>query len=95
MNHLLKQDVPIETPIGDVAVRDPVVTYEDELLSQATTKMLRYKVGRLPVVSREDPKKVVGYLGRAEIFAARQRVLYDEYVRERGWLESGSMENPN
>jgi H+/Cl- antiporter ClcA/CBS domain-containing protein len=88
MNHLLKRDVPLDTPILEVAVRNPVVTFEDELLSQATARMLRHKVGRLPVVSRDDPKKVVGYLGRAEIFGARQRVLYDEYVRERGWMES-------
>ncbi len=95
MNHLIKQDMNLETPIGDIAIRDPVVAYTDELLSQATTRMLRHKVGRLPVVSREDPRKVVGYLGRAEIFGARQRVLYDEYVRERGWLRPDSMENPN
>jgi CIC family chloride channel protein len=93
--HELPQDVDLDAPIVDVAVRNPVVAYPDELLSQATTKMLRHKVGRLPVVSREDPRKVVGYLGRTEVFGARQRVLHEEYVRERGWLKSGSMENPN
>ncbi len=95
MNHLLKQDVDLDSPINQVAVHDPVVTYADELLSQATTRMLRHKVGRLPVVNRDDPQRVVGYLGRAEIFGARQRVLYDEYVRERGWLRPESMENLN
>ncbi len=95
MNHLIKQDVGPDSSIGEIAVRDAVVAYEDELLSEATTRMLRHKVGRLPVVTRDDPRKVVGYLGRTEILGARQRVLYDEYVRERGWLRSGSMENPN
>ncbi len=95
MDHLVKQDIDLETPIGQLAIHEPVVAYPDELLSQATTKMLRHKVGRLPVVSREEPSRVVGYLGRQEIFAARQRVLYDEYVRERGWLRPTGMENPN
>jgi chloride channel protein, CIC family len=95
LNHLLRQDVDLDAPIVSIAVRDPVVAYTDELLSQATTKMLRHKVGRLPVVSRDDPGKVVGYLGRTEVFGARQRVLHEEYVRERGWLKPGSMENPN
>jgi H+/Cl- antiporter ClcA len=95
MNHLIKQDIDINSPIVQLAVRDPVVAYPDELLAQATTKMLRHKVGRLPVVTRDDPKRVVGYLGRQEIFAARQRVLLDEYVRERGWLRPGEVENVN
>lgn len=95
MNHLLKQDVSVDTPVGEIAIRDPVVAFGDELLSQATTRMLRHKVGRLPVVSREDPNRVVGYLGRTEILGARQRVLYEEYVRERGWLAPGSVEIPN
>ncbi len=95
MSHLVKQDIDLSAPIVQVAVREPVVAYPDELLSQATTKMLRHKVGRLPVVSRDDPQQVVGYLGRQEIFSARQRVLLDEYVRERGWLPPTSMENMN
>ncbi len=95
MNHLVKQDVSLDTTVKEIAIRDPVVAYPDELLSQATTRMLRQKVGRLPVVSRQDPRKVIGYLGRTEIIGARQRVLYDEYVRERGWLRPSSMENPN
>ena len=47
--------------------------------------MLRAEVGRLPVVSREDPKRVVGYLGRAGVMAARMRRLEEEHVREAGW----------
>ena len=63
-----------------------VVTYPDELISEAAAKLLHYEVGRLPVVDRADERKVVGYLGRAAILAARMRRLRDEYTRERGWL---------
>jgi len=63
-----------------------VVTYPDELVSEAAAKLLRFDVGRLPVVDRADERKVAGYLGRAEILAARLRRLHDEHFREPGWL---------
>jgi CBS domain-containing protein len=65
-----------------------VVTYPDELVSEAAAKLLRYDVGRLPVVDRGDERKVVGYLGRAAILAARLLRFQDEHVREPGWLPS-------
>jgi CIC family chloride channel protein len=66
--------------------RDVVVTYPDEALHDASEKMLRFNIGRLPVVDRDNPRSVVGYLGRPGIMAARVRKLHDEYVREPGWL---------
>jgi H+/Cl- antiporter ClcA len=63
-----------------------VVTYPDELMSEAAAKLLRYDVGRLPVVERGDESRVVGYLGRASILAARLLRFHDEHVREPGWL---------
>src|SRR5579871_1238400 len=63
-----------------------VVTYPDELVAEAAAKLLHFDVGRLPVVDRADPRKVVGYLGRAAILAARMRRLRDEHFREPGWL---------
>ncbi|MGA9529126.1 MAG: chloride channel protein [Terriglobales bacterium] len=68
------------------ASRNVVVTYPDEMLSNAVDKMLRYDIGRLPVVDRANPKTIVGYLRRRNIMAARLRRLEDEHVREPGWL---------
>jgi CIC family chloride channel protein len=65
--------------------RRVVVTYPDEVLHEASAKMLRHNVGRLPVVERNDPRKVVGYIGRPGIMAARLRRLDEEGVREAGW----------
>src|SRR5579859_6498320 len=65
-----------------------VVTYPDEMVSDAAAKMLRFEIGRLPVVDRADETRIVGYVGRAEILAARSRRLHDEHFRERGWLPS-------
>ncbi len=61
---------------------DLVVTFPDELLHDAVRKMLQRDVGRLPVVSRENPGRVVGYLGRGDILAARLRQHEEEELRE-------------
>jgi CIC family chloride channel protein len=63
-----------------------VVTHPDETLSDATDKMLRHDVGRLPVVDRRNPKQIVGYLGRPNILAARLHRMQEEQIRERGWI---------
>jgi CBS domain-containing protein len=63
-----------------------VITYVDELLHEALGKMLKHDVGRLPVVDREHPERVIGYLGRASILAARLRHHQEEEIRERGAL---------
>lgn len=66
--------------------REVVVTYPDEVLHEASAKMLRNNIGRLPVVERKDPQSVVGYLGRPGVLAARLRRLEDEHLREPGWI---------
>jgi CBS domain-containing protein len=82
-------------PSGPMTVQEAgkthlVVTYPDELISEAAAKMLRFDVGRLPVVDRSDDRKPVGYLGRSGILAARLRRLRDEHEREPGWLQGFS-----
>ena len=72
----------------EAGTRDVVVTYPDEVLHDASAKMLRNNIGRLPVVDRKDPGHVVGYLGRQGIMAARLRRLDEEHVREPGWIGS-------
>ena len=70
----------------DCGTRDLVTTFPDELLHDAAAKMLRRNIGRLPVVQRDNPTRVVGYLGRQGIMAARLRRLDEEHVREPGWM---------
>ncbi len=82
----LDQDPPGAMTVLDAGTRSVVVTYPDELLHDACAKMLRNDIGRLPVVERNDPRQVVGYLGRSGIMAARLRQLNEEHVREPGWI---------
>jgi H+/Cl- antiporter ClcA/CBS domain-containing protein len=66
-----------------------LVAHPDESLRDALDRMLRAGVGRLPVVDPAAPRRVVGYLGRAGVLAARARVLEEEHVRERGYASRG------
>jgi H+/Cl- antiporter ClcA len=81
----LENDKNGETSVLNAGTRDVLVTYPDEPLHDAAAKMLRRNIGRLPVVERTHLTRVVGYLGRQEIMAARLRRLDDEHVRELGW----------
>jgi CIC family chloride channel protein len=81
----LQHDPSGELPVIDAGSKTLLVTYPDESLYDAAARMLRNGVGRLPVVSRSDPGKLVGYLGRANIMAARLKRLEEEHTREPGW----------
>jgi len=82
----LDRDPEGSTSVLEAGTRNPELAYVDESLHDASAKMLRRKIGRLPVVERKDPSRVVGYLGRAEILGARLRRLEEEHVQEPGWM---------
>ena len=67
-----------------------IVTHADEILHDAVTRMVRHDIGRLPVVRRDNPQKIVGYLGRASVMTARLRRHEEEHHREAGWLRAFS-----
>ncbi len=76
--------------VGEVANRDMAVTHPEETLHDALARMMRRNVGRLAVVDAAHPRRVVGYLGRADILAARLRRHEEEEHRERGPLLGSS-----
>lgn len=78
-----------ERPTGDVTVLEAgervlIVAHPDETVREALVKMLRRDVGRLPVVRPEDPRQLVGYLGRAQVMSARMGWYRSEHARARG-----------
>ena len=77
-----------EPTAREAGTTELVVTFPDETLHDAIAKMLRHDIGRLPVVAREEPERIVGYLGRADILAARSRQHEEEEHREKGPLLS-------
>lgn len=79
----LARDPKGESTVLDAGTRTLIVTYPDETLRVAVSRMLQNDIGRLPVVDRADPTKLVGYIGRSGVIAARNRAHQDEAVRER------------
>ena len=84
--HLIRVQDVMEPPVLPVADRPPAVSYPDELLDHALTKMLEHEVDLLPVVNRSEPEQVVGYVARDGILAAWVQFARDEGRREPGWL---------
>jgi CBS domain-containing protein len=80
----LRKDQSGNTTVLEAGTRYPLVTNPDEPLHAAITRMLTANIGRLPVVEPEDPRHIVGYLGRAAILSARMRVHEEENVRQKG-----------
>jgi CBS domain-containing protein len=72
--------------ILEAGSRGPILAYPDETLHAAVARMLRADVGRLLVVERGNPRRLVGYLGRPDIIGARLHRLNEEHLREPGWL---------
>ena len=72
----------------EAGTRDLIVAYPDELLRDAVSRMLANDIGRLPIVDRQDRRRLLGYLGRAGIMRARVRLFQEENLRERGRRES-------
>jgi CBS domain-containing protein len=61
--------------VADLVRRPPAVVFEDSSLREATDHMVREGVGRLPVVARSDPGRVVAMLTRSDLLAAQARRL--------------------
>ncbi len=62
-------DDPART-VGQVCTRDLLVAYPDETIHAALQRMSTRDVGRLPVVAREDPRRLLGVLRRSDLVRA-------------------------
>lgn len=56
--------------VGDIATKRLTVAYPDQSVHEAMKQLGGYEVGRLPVVSRDDPRRLVGVLRRNDIVRA-------------------------
>jgi CBS domain-containing protein len=74
------------TTVLEAANPDVAFALPDETLQTAISRMLTRDIGRLPVVDTAQAGKVIGYLGRADILAARSRLHKEEGLREKGPL---------
>jgi H+/Cl- antiporter ClcA/CBS domain-containing protein len=56
--------------LAELIQRPPVVVFEDNTLRDAADQMVLEQVGRVPVVRRDDPRRVIGILSRSDLLAA-------------------------
>lgn len=61
--------------LGELVTRPPIVVTEDHSLREAADHMVAEGVGRLVVLSRREPDRMVGILTRGDILAAHGRRL--------------------
>ena len=58
--------------VRELVRKPPVVVFEESSLREAADLMLHHDVGRLPVVARAEPRKVVGFLTRSDLIRAHR-----------------------
>lgn len=69
-----------ERRLRELFRRPPVVCYDDNTLRDAADHMVNHDIGRLPVLSRGRPPKLVGVITRSDLLRAHRRRL-DEAQR--------------
>ncbi|MGE5443705.1 MAG: chloride channel protein [Ignavibacteriales bacterium] len=65
--------------VGELIKRPPAVVYEDNTLREAADLMVEEGVGRLPVVARPNPRRVVAMISRSDILSAHRRRIEEAY----------------
>ena len=73
--------------LSEAGSSDLVTAYPDETVHEAVARMLTHGIGRLLVVSRADPKKMIGYVSRTHLLSTKFRQVQTEQVREDGWIK--------
>ncbi|MEZ0295633.1 MAG: chloride channel protein, partial [Candidatus Methylacidiphilales bacterium] len=75
-----------EASVLTVATTDVVVIYPDDVVQDAVEKMLEFDIGQLPVVSRDNPRQLLGILTRKGILTARKHQIDHENEVQPGWI---------
>jgi H+/Cl- antiporter ClcA/predicted transcriptional regulator len=80
---LLDLDIELTACVGELVRRPAVVIYDDSSAREAADHMVHERVGRLPVVSRRDPRRVIGIVSRSDLLEAHERRLAARHRVER------------
>jgi chloride channel protein, CIC family len=80
---IFNTEEPESSQLWRIIRRPPAIVFEDNSLRQAADHMVNEEVGRLPVVARENPRKVVGWLTRSDLLTAHRQRLEDRSRAER------------
>lgn len=72
---LLNPKAPPDARVASLIHRRPSVVYDDCSLRQAIDHLVNHDVGRLPVISRQEPWKVIGIVTRRDLLSAHRQRL--------------------
>jgi CIC family chloride channel protein len=61
--------------VRDIAIRNPVIVYPDQTVHEALLRIGALDVGRIPVVDRNDPTRLLGVLRRHDIVRAYTKAV--------------------
>ncbi len=77
LERALHNGLPEETTVSEIATTWPhlKVTYPDETIGHALEQMSEHGLGRLPIVSREDPYQLLSILWRKDVIQAYNLAL--------------------
>lgn len=76
----LKKENP-DLKVSDIATRNPVTTYPDQSVHDILLRLGTVDVGRIPVVARDDPLKLLGVLRRHDIIRAYNKAAAEAKKR--------------
>jgi CIC family chloride channel protein len=71
----MAQERPSALTVKDIASRSVVVAYPDEYIHDVLVKLGTHDVGRIPVVERRNPKRLLGVLRRHDVLTAYSKTL--------------------
>ncbi len=77
LERAIQSNAPRATTVSEIGMhyQDLIVAYPDESIGEVMMRMSASGRGRLPVVSRSDPRQLVGMIAREDIIRAYQIAL--------------------
>lgn len=83
--HLHGAQAMTASTVRDLIQRPVAVIYPDQTLRDAADHMARERVGRLPVVTRAAPHRLIGIVTRSDLVNAHARRLDEAMRQEEPW----------
>jgi H+/Cl- antiporter ClcA len=81
-HNVLEDGHGAQVSVRQLLKRPPAVAFDNSSLREAADLMVTEGVGRLPVVTRADPGKVIGILTRSDLLSAHARRLDESAQRQ-------------
>lgn len=80
---LLRPGVSLDQGVAEIASIPAVTCRPDELLEEVVGRMAHHEIGHLPVVSPEEPRRLVGFISRSDCLQTRRRRGHEERLPAR------------